>query len=107
MGVNLPATHVIIRDSAFADVGQLPIQDILQMMGREGRGNTSGQATVLKRCDIKGKYKRFIDEVISEPRPELISSFALRHNDDVADASLQIAVRLVSEADGMSRESLC
>jgi len=107
MGVNLPATHVIIRDSAFADVGQLPIQDILQMMGRAGRGNTSGQATVLKRCDTKGKYKRFIDEVISEPRPELVSSFALRHNDDVADASLQIAVRLVSEADGMSRESLC
>tara|TARA_Y100001934_G_C12382677_1_gene793435 strand:- start:4136 stop:6478 length:2343 start_codon:yes stop_codon:yes gene_type:complete len=47
MGVNLPATHVIIRDTTFWGVGQLPADEIIQMLGRAGRGNTPGHGIVI------------------------------------------------------------
>lgn len=47
MGVNLPATDVIIRDNTFPGVGPLSSNELLQMMGRAGRGNNVGKAIVL------------------------------------------------------------
>jgi len=45
-GVNLPATHVIVRDLTFGREGAVPIGDLLQMMGRAGRGERVGRAVV-------------------------------------------------------------
>jgi helicase len=51
-GVNLPATHVIVRDLTFGKEGPLPVRDLVQMMGRAGRGARTGiSAAVLKPHD--------------------------------------------------------
>jgi helicase len=49
LGVNLPATHVILRDTTFPGVGSLQATEILQMVGRAGRGQNAGHAAVLLR----------------------------------------------------------
>ena len=47
MGINSPATDVIVRDTVFYGFGRLQVSDILQMTGRAGRGGTEGLAVVL------------------------------------------------------------
>ena len=48
-GVNLPASHVIVRDLTFAGVGPLHIEDLIQMSGRAGRGIRPGHAFFIHR----------------------------------------------------------
>jgi len=54
MGVNLPATHVIVRDLFHFGTGDHSTSDLIQMMGRAGRGNTPGHAYAIidptRRC---------------------------------------------------------
>lgn len=47
MGINSPATDVIVRDTMFFGHGQLSPSEIVQMTGRAGRGDVDGQAYVL------------------------------------------------------------
>ena len=47
MGVNLPASHVILRDAVFFGAGELDTGEMLQMLGRAGRGNRSGAGLVV------------------------------------------------------------
>lgn len=47
MGINTPTTEVIVRDTLFYGAGQLSTADILQMLGRAGRGNAPGKGYVL------------------------------------------------------------
>jgi helicase len=47
MGVNTPATDVVVRDTVFHGYGRLSISDIQQMTGRAGRGDRQGVATIL------------------------------------------------------------
>jgi len=47
MGINSPATNVIVRDTVFFGHGRLSITDILQMTGRAGRGTDEGEAVVM------------------------------------------------------------
>ncbi len=47
MGVNLPATHVFVRDLLFQGEGKLSISQLLQMSGRAGRGDKPGTATLI------------------------------------------------------------
>lgn len=53
LGVNLPASHVYVRDTALpgnaGGEGRLRMEDFLQMTGRAGRGDTPGYAAVLLR----------------------------------------------------------
>ncbi|MEO0373757.1 MAG: DEAD/DEAH box helicase [Cyanobacteria bacterium P01_A01_bin.17] len=49
LGMNLPASHVLIRDSTFPGVGRLGAGELLQMMGRAGRGERPGVAMVMVR----------------------------------------------------------
>lgn len=49
LGVNLPATHVCVRDLYFPGVGHVPVGDLLQMLGRAGRGDRAGHAVALVR----------------------------------------------------------
>ncbi|MBN2196874.1 MAG: DEAD/DEAH box helicase [Polyangiaceae bacterium] len=51
LGLNLPATHVVVRDSWFHGHGRLEVDQLLQMMGRAGRGDRAGQAAVLVRSN--------------------------------------------------------
>lgn len=47
MGVNLPATHVILRDLARGAEGSVRPDEIIQMAGRAGRGNREGHALLV------------------------------------------------------------
>jgi len=49
MGLNLPVTHVYVRDATFRGVGKLGPGRLLQMLGRAGRGDTPGRGAVLLR----------------------------------------------------------
>jgi superfamily II DNA/RNA helicase len=49
LGVNLPATHVVVRDATFPGAGPVSAADLLQMMGRAGRDDREGHAVVLVR----------------------------------------------------------
>ncbi len=49
MGVNLPATHVVVRDLVYPGADSPEIGDLLQMMGRAGRGEQAGTAVVIRR----------------------------------------------------------
>lgn len=52
MGVNLPATHVVLRDLARPGEGPVRPEEIIQMTGRAGRGDREGHAyLVLKPKD--------------------------------------------------------
>jgi helicase len=44
MGVNLPATHVVVRDLTYPGAESPRVSDLLQMMGRAGRGDREGHA---------------------------------------------------------------
>lgn len=63
MGVNLPATHVFVRDTMFFGFGNLRVDELLQILGRAGRGDRSGVGAVIVRENdewdaILGEYKR-------------------------------------------------
>lgn len=78
LGINLPATHVLIRDRIFYGAKNLAAPEILQMMGRAGRGDTSGKAIVLiKEQGNVGlsDAEQFAEEIKEEVLPELSSSF--------------------------------
>jgi len=80
LGVNLPASHVIVRDITFPGAGQLSSSDLLQMMGRAGRGTRPGHASVIV--------------ALSDGRsPEAVAD-ALRHEqvDDFRSASERTAM---------------
>lgn len=47
MGVNLPCTSVIVRDTHYPGIGPVPIHQLRQMCGRAGRGDHPGAALVL------------------------------------------------------------
>lgn len=47
MGINSPATDVIVRDTLFFGQGQLPASEVVQMTGRAGRSDVDGNAYVL------------------------------------------------------------
>jgi len=68
-GVNLPAHLVIIKGTEFYDAPtkryvDMPITDVLQMMGRAGRPqyDTVGIAVVMVHAPKKNFYKRFLYE---------------------------------------------
>jgi hypothetical protein len=95
LGVNLPATHVLVRDSYFPGVGPLSTDELLQMLGRAGRGNREGVGVVL----VPAKSGRSADELAAAVRearlPELRSSFRTaersRHRADrTSDADSQV-----------------
>lgn len=47
MGVNLPCTTVLVRDTHYPGIGPVPVHQLRQMCGRAGRGVNPGTALVL------------------------------------------------------------
>jgi helicase len=75
MGVNLPATHVLLRDNTFPGVGRLETAEMLQMMGRAGRGDRQGFAAVLVRPNDRWKADELASALSEEKLPDLVSHF--------------------------------
>jgi helicase len=75
MGVNLPATHVIVRDLSYGPGEPLPVGALQQMTGRAGRGSRPGHAyLILKRGDSR-ELHAFRQQLESNQLPTLRSVF--------------------------------
>lgn len=72
-GINLPSTHLIIRDTTFYPDGKIPPSQLIQMMGRAGRGEREGHAMVLLREADAWDPKELEISLIDPPLPELRS----------------------------------
>jgi helicase len=75
MGVNLPATHVMVRDTTFFGVGRLPVDELLQILGRAGRGDREGSGVVLVRWTDDWTGEDLSQALRDEALPPLRSSF--------------------------------
>ncbi len=75
MGVNLPATHVIVRDLSYGPGQPLPIGALQQMAGRAGRGNRPGQAYLILRPGDSRNLLEFRHDLESHELPTLRSVF--------------------------------
>jgi superfamily II DNA/RNA helicase len=75
LGVNLPATHVLVRDTTFPGVGRLDPAELLQMMGRAGRGDQLGFAVALVRPQDGWGGEELAAALREERLPGLTSHF--------------------------------
>ena len=74
MGVNLPCTTVIVRDTHYPGIGPVPVHQLHQMCGRAGRGDHPGTALVLVQ-DVDGRGPATLAKELAEPT---IASFKQR-----------------------------
>lgn len=75
MGVNLPATHVIVRDLNYGLGEPLPVGALQQMTGRAGRGSRPGRAyLILKPREARG-FEVLRGQIESNQVPTLRSVF--------------------------------
>jgi len=72
-GINLPSTHLIIRDTTFYPEGKIAASQLHQMMGRAGRGEREGHSYVILRPNDGWKINEIEKALIEEPLPELRS----------------------------------
>ncbi|MDB9525222.1 DEAD/DEAH box helicase [Oscillatoria sp. CS-180] len=111
MGMNLPATHVLIRDITFPGVGRLHSGELLQMMGRAGRGDQPGIAIVMLRPTDSWSELELVSELKTEILPEFASAFEREHRgrtqENMPPGTIQIAALLSRHPEtGMSLESI-
>jgi helicase len=74
MGVNLPATHVFVRDTTFHGFGRLGVAELLQVLGRAGRGDRNGVGAVLLRPTDSWKAEELSKELRDQTLPPMRSS---------------------------------
>ena len=75
MGVNLPATHVFVRDTTFFGFGDLSTAELVQILGRAGRGDRAGRGVVLLRPNDGWNPEQLAAALRDEALPPLQSSF--------------------------------
>jgi len=105
MGVNLPATHVIVRDLQYGPGSPIGVGGLLQISGRAGRGTTPGHAIFIwKPGDAWGLAD--LEAQIESPRIPNIESVLSRKNGASADepALAELILSLLSRryAEGMT-----
>lgn len=76
LGVNLPATHVVVRDLTYPGARSPGVAEILQMAGRAGRGDRAGRALVLKRSSDRWQLEELTQALRQEALPPLTSTLA-------------------------------
>ena len=75
LGVNLPATHVYIRDTTFFGHGRVEVDELLQMAGRAGRGSREGRAVIIVRTNDKWSGEELATALRTRDLPPLRSTF--------------------------------
>ena len=95
MGVNLPATHVVVRDLTYIGARSPGIAEIMQMTGRAGRGDRAGKALVVKRPSDRWETTVLVDSLRSEVLPPLCSAF-LNADRDAVPGQPPVATEVVA-----------
>lgn len=112
-GMNLPATHLLIRDTKFYPEGRVSASQLVQMMGRAGRGSREGHAAVLLKPSDDWEHEELVKELESPSLPDLDSGF-LKESESKRDAgtdpnsggSLMLSILCRSADAGMQVEEL-
>ena len=105
MGVNLPATHVIVRDLLFAGVGRVPDHEIIQMIGRAGRKSLPGHAFVMARADGPWKLPELTTLLTTEVLQESTGKMWRRGADD-SDQIIAISERVASRMSSLGKDRI-
>ncbi len=88
MGVNTPATEVIVRDTIFHGAGRLKTSDLLQMIGRAGRGEIPGHAWILANPTEDTSFTEDLASGrIDEIRPQLLPHSPFHRSSPLAKAA--------------------
>lgn len=91
MGVNLPCTQVIVRDTHYPGVGPVPIHQLRQMSGRAGRGSHAGAALILvQQLDSRGPDALARNLLCNEP-PSFPRRPAWQRQTDIASLANRVA----------------
>lgn len=117
LGVNLPATHVIVRDTTFHGVGRLEPDELLQMLGRAGRGDTPGRGILLLQPGDEWDAESLVEALRSEAISPIRSAFeggrepsgwssASLENQAARAGGIVGSVLSRTNADGASRERM-
>ena len=112
-GMNLPATHLLIRDTKFYPEGRVSSSQLVQMMGRAGRGSREGHSAVLLKPSDDWEHEELVKELESPSLPDLDSGF-LKESESKRDAgtdpnsggSLVLSILCRSADAGMQVEEL-
>ena len=99
MGVNTPASDVVVRDPVIYWGGQRGSSNLLQMMGRAGRADRSGHAYVLfSEAEDHGQLVRSLETDSRDPLlPQLIPKVSSRKRQNDASAPSAIVTALLGE----------
>lgn len=73
LGVNLPATHVLVRDLSYLPGNRLSVGSLVQMSGRAGRGQRNGHVLFLLRPSDGVTAVQLKSELEAEMIPEIRS----------------------------------
>jgi helicase len=116
LGVNLPATHVLLRDPTFHGVGRVETDTIIQVLGRAGRGNREGKGVVIVRPNDRWDPTELATALSENRIPAIKSAFEVGFAGDrstefdqkaIQSASTVAAAVLVRAGDdGMSLERI-
>ncbi|MGD1853908.1 MAG: DEAD/DEAH box helicase [Leptolyngbyaceae cyanobacterium] len=108
LGMNLPASHVVIRDNTFPGVGRLGAGALLLMMGRAGRGERPGVAMVMVRPKDGWDVGELAAALRAEQLPELGSAFEWQWGQEkVPQGTTQVAALLSRwQEEGATQEKL-
>lgn len=110
MGVNLPATHVIIRDLSRGGRDRVRLDELIQMSGRAGRGDKEGYAYFVVKPKDLWSVEELRDALVTESLPPISSALIPAESpgwsdrDSIAEPALAEAVLslLSRSVDGMS-----
>lgn len=81
MGINLPATHVFVRDLSFTGIRELDMADLMQMIGRAGRGNRTGKGYICLSKSNLAKEGIIVEGLKRESIPQIKSALIPAEND--------------------------
>lgn len=96
MGVNLPATHVVVRDLTYIGAQSPGVAELLQMMGRAGRGDQPGHALVVHKPTDQWAVDELCDALRQEVLPPLQSAFTQTRRTTSVAQQEQVALVVAS-----------
>jgi helicase len=106
MGVNLPATHVIIRDLSRGAGDKVRVDELIQMSGRAGRGDKEGCASFVLKPKDPWTEEELRAALVSESLPPISSALIpvessgwSDRNSDAEPALAEAVLSLLSRSD--------